>query len=493
MALTPKPPSGITSGAAIDPELSGGLSAGADLPSESQAAIDSGSEISPASSAGITSGSELASESPSSIDAGAAVTPVAPDAIDSGSQISSVPADAISTGSQISSESAAGITTGAAKSTVAHAAIGAGSQIAAEPSSGVSTGSEIEPVDPDNIPQSAGGIGFDFGIGIGIGTFTPGSNIPSEQPEGIDSGSSIATKPAEAIDTGSALQAKAADGIDAGSSLSAKASAGISVGAVLSSKTLPTAGPNYPVIGWQNELPGNSTATSDDAAALLAPNVLTLSTWDRFASTGASSTLTISLITPKTCDYIAIAGLNLHTAGGTLTIQTATTSGGAYSTVATITSSTRSTAALSSFSSRTVGGIKLIWSGGTGQKTAAVVFAGLKLAMQRPQYAGVKPLSLISNTGYTPQTSDSGQFLGRQIVRQGVKASASFRHLDDDWYRTNFDPFARHAIKNPFFFAWNPDEDPAGVIYAWAESDIQPEKMGIRDMLSVSIEMMGHR
>lgn len=123
--------------------------------------------------------------------------------------------------------------------------------------------------------------------------------------------------------------------------------------------------------------------------------------------------------------------------------------------------------------------------------SVGVVYFGSALEMQRPCFANISPINFNRTTVIRPNRSENGQWIGRSVVRQGVSTSVSFRHLDYDWYRDNFDPFVKLAIKYPFFFAWRPDNYQDAVGYVWTTADIAPQTMGIRDLLQVSFEMIG--
>jgi hypothetical protein len=123
--------------------------------------------------------------------------------------------------------------------------------------------------------------------------------------------------------------------------------------------------------------------------------------------------------------------------------------------------------------------------------SVGVVYFGKTLEMQRPCFSGLEPINFNRSTVIRPNRSENGQWVGRSIVRQGANMSVSYRHLDYDWYRTNFDPFVKQAIKYPFFFAWRPNGYPDAVGYVWTTRDIPPSTMGIRDLLQVSFDMQG--
>jgi hypothetical protein len=123
--------------------------------------------------------------------------------------------------------------------------------------------------------------------------------------------------------------------------------------------------------------------------------------------------------------------------------------------------------------------------------SVGVVYIGQTLDMQRPCFAGLSPINFSRETIIRPNRSESGQWVGRSIIRQGSSMSVSFRHLDYDWYADNFDPFVEQAREYPFFFAWRPDDYPETVGYVWTSQDITPSTMGIRNLLEVGFEMQG--
>ena len=110
----------------------------------------------------------------------------------------------------------------------------------------------------------------------------------------------------------------------------------------------------------------------------------------------------------------------------------------------------------------------------------------------RPNYTGYSPATLSSTDVFTPQMSDGGQFLGKQIVRKGFSTSASFRHLTYEWYEEEFQPFVEAAKTTPYFWAWNLAEHPTEIVYGWTNQNIKPSLMGIRNWLEVSFDIDAH-
>lgn len=127
------------------------------------------------------------------------------------------------------------------------------------------------------------------------------------------------------------------------------------------------------------------------------------------------------------------------------------------------------------------------------EASCSVVYVGLSLAMQRQIYGGHSPSTLSRNTTYNNNRSDGGQWLGRSIVRRGETTSFTFNNLSASWYRENFDPFVASAERNPFFIAWRPDGYANEVVYGQTAENIQPENQGLRDFMSVALNVVGYR
>jgi hypothetical protein len=121
-----------------------------------------------------------------------------------------------------------------------------------------------------------------------------------------------------------------------------------------------------------------------------------------------------------------------------------------------------------------------------------VIYIGKSLAMQREIYGGHTPITLSRSTTILPNVSDTGQWVGRSIIRSGYSSQYDWRHLTASWYRANFDPFVEHARRKPFFIAWRPQQYPAEVVYGWTPGDIVPVNMGLKDYMSVSLPVEGY-
>lgn len=311
--------------------------------------------------------------------------------------------------------------------------------------------------------------------------------LTPEDKSGITTGDLIGAEDSESIVTGELLDAEYGPTIETGDLLSAESVNDIVTGGILTPNPLPVTSGfplNYARIGYDNALiNGSATAISDNAGAA---NMLTPSTYDKWRPT--VDTLATLIGTSQQCNYVGIAAHNLGTDGVTLSVQV---SNGAGSVEVYNQLVVDNKALFIRFTAGTYDRVTLVVSGSTATEIG-VVFLGLELEMMRPIFAGHNPSVLSATDVMTPQVSDGGQFLGKQIVRQGYGTSADFKHLTDEWYRSTFQPFVEHAKTRPYFWAWNLLESPGDIVYGWTNGNIKPSYMGIRNWLEVSFDIEAH-
>ncbi len=121
-----------------------------------------------------------------------------------------------------------------------------------------------------------------------------------------------------------------------------------------------------------------------------------------------------------------------------------------------------------------------------------VIYVGQALVMAQKAFAGLGQINLKRRTEFKTNQSEGGQWVGRSIARVALGASYSWEHLTDAWYLANMEPFSLIAREAPFFLAARPQGYAAEVVYGWVAKDIQPERMGVRDLCSVALEITGH-
>lgn len=243
---------------------------------------------------------------------------------------------------------------------------------------------------------------------------------------------------------------------------------------------------NHARILYYNALIGaTASATSGTTPAA----VLTPATYSRWTFTG---TQTITFVLPIAANIDSV-GIAAHALGGaSVLVQYRTSDAGSWATFG-LSSPTTNDGALLYLTSVAVSVKQLrIAITGTGARVIGVVYAGIALQMQRPIWRGHRPTNLNRATEYTNNKSEGGNWLGRDIIRQGVRADAAWRNLTPTWYRQYFDPFVVSATKTPFFFSWNPNDYPQDCAYLWTTEDFKPDNAGPRDLMAVSMAAEGH-
>lgn len=106
-----------------------------------------------------------------------------------------------------------------------------------------------------------------------------------------------------------------------------------------------------------------------------------------------------------------------------------------------------------------------------GMARISVLQIGTYMELERGMWAGHSPLTLNQSTDYQNSVSDTGQLLGRKIVRRGARGRIRVDNLSSDWVRDKWQPFADHARKRGFFFQHNQDQFPTEVAYCWSTDD----------------------
>lgn len=128
---------------------------------------------------------------------------------------------------------------------------------------------------------------------------------------------------------------------------------------------------------------------------------------------------------------------------------------------------------------------------GSAAPTAAVLYAGELLVLQRRMYVGHTPITMGRAIMPVSNRSVSGNFLGRIVLGRKVSTQVSLQNLTPDWYRTYMAPFVLAAEEIPFFFAWRPSSYPNEIGYAWLSQDAIPKNQRNNGMMQIDFQMEG--
>jgi hypothetical protein len=128
---------------------------------------------------------------------------------------------------------------------------------------------------------------------------------------------------------------------------------------------------------------------------------------------------------------------------------------------------------------------------GNAEPSAAVVYAGTLLVLQRRIFVGHTPINYGRSAKVTNARSESGNFLGRIVLNEKNSTSVDMKNITSAWYRTFMQPFIDDSQENPFFFAWRPSDYPNEIGFAWMTNDPQPSNALPNGMMQISLEMTG--
>jgi hypothetical protein len=253
-----------------------------------------------------------------------------------------------------------------------------------------------------------------------------------------------------------------------------------------------TVGPNEPLnharILWQ---PITGTVTADGSDGSLAVNDYTNQRW-----TAGTLPADWTLVTGANAevDTVFIAAHNLGSTGSTIAVQTAATVGGAFTTRATVVPTDDSAIAVminSGGAPYVIREIRIRVTGTSGLAQIGIIRAGVALQMERAVFGGVTPLGLNRVVETRQSISETGQWLGRTVQIQAQRTSMDWQHLSSAWYRANFQPFALSLPQRPFGLIQNPLRMPESVGWCWTDQSPAPVNMGMRDMMSVQLDITG--
>jgi len=243
---------------------------------------------------------------------------------------------------------------------------------------------------------------------------------------------------------------------------------------------------NHARILHNNLLTGSAATSSGgvNPSYTLLPN-----TFERFTFT-ETQTITYVLPVNVSIDTVCLGAHNLGDKYSVLASYKATTGG----TLVSFGATTPTTDTAIMLHSATTVSVKelIITFTGTVDGYVGVVSAGISMQMPRPFFSGHSPLPLSAVTEYSNSTTETGQWVGREIKSRGFETSVSWDNLPSDFVRGDFFAFMQNAKSLPFFFAWNLLLYPNDVGYVSVNEDIKPSLSGRRTYMSVGFDLQGH-
>lgn len=236
---------------------------------------------------------------------------------------------------------------------------------------------------------------------------------------------------------------------------------------------------------WQSvATSASATAETDgfDADYVLEPD--TYSWW----IPGAAATITLSF-SSQVIDCIGIAAHTIGSSGRTATIEAYT--GGAWVNVLDDNPAPDDDfAIMAHFPAITATQIRITVSGDC---RIGVIYVGQALAMMRPAYANMAPVSMAEETNILTSESVTGQWLGTTYENIARPLTLAWQNLPEAWVYEYVEPWLRNIKNQPYFVAQRPAGYPRDVAYCMGPmSKPTPERQGRRDFMSLSFDTRGH-
>lgn len=246
---------------------------------------------------------------------------------------------------------------------------------------------------------------------------------------------------------------------------------------------------NHARILYRNELFTSLSVTATSGTDPL--NAIKPNTYEAFTFTG-NTELVATLSANQQVDTICIGAHNLGDDGGTVTVSIDDNESDPV-TVSDSIAVTDNTPIMfhfpAEYSAKRV--IVSFTASTANEKRIAYISAGVSLQMQRPFFSGHNPINNADVTSYYNNRTQSGNIIGQEVRRLGFKTAASWKNLDDGWYRNYIPAFKESSKTLPFFFAWNLLEYPQDVGFCRISEDISAPYSGVRNLRTLDINLLG--
>lgn len=211
-------------------------------------------------------------------------------------------------------------------------------------------------------------------------------------------------------------------------------------------------------------------------------------TYEKWKPTALPATWETDLGSSETVDYCAIAAHDLAASGCDLQVQY--WDGAAWQDVIPTTTILDDGPILAIFEPQTAQRWRIRISNGV-NPTIGVVRFGEALQMPQPIYGGHSPLEFGRQVTMKSNISETGEFVGRTMLRTQLTSSFSWTHLTANWVRANWGVFQRAMELEAFFIAWRPASF-GEVGYCQTETPAIPRNMGIKSYMEVELQVRGH-
>ena len=252
------------------------------------------------------------------------------------------------------------------------------------------------------------------------------------------------------------------------------------------------------VIGYQNyfEDTGAVIVADTELATFEKENAYDwrTATWWKTNYAGSSPAsliqyITVTLTTAKSVSYFAYFAHDLHTQGNSIQLQYSTNSGSSWNdaTAEEIPQTDRPRMVTFDPISADMWRVRISLNSSPPVDSVIGVLAfGPVMEMQRGTKPGFAPSGYSNKSEFVNSISESGEFLGKSLIRRGEERTVQISNVTPAWVRSTWQPFAAHCETKPFFFLWDETSHPIECAYCVPISD--PEaKYGHKLYMDVSV------
>lgn len=239
----------------------------------------------------------------------------------------------------------------------------------------------------------------------------------------------------------------------------------------------------HPRILWNSVTRRGTVTVSSETTGHEGVNAATATTHDTWKPEFAGAVWTLTFDMTETINAVAI---DTHTIGSTgTTVHVQEWNGSNFVSIDSAAPSDDEPIAFL-FTPRSTDRIRLWMVGGAPE--VAVIHCSKALELPQRVYQGAPtPVDMALVTEFETNVSTGGRYLGRSIRQTKNKNDFQVRHLTEAYVRSTLFPFIKDAREYPYFLLERPQSRPDALSYRWRESDIRPERMGVLDLMQVSL------
>lgn len=235
-------------------------------------------------------------------------------------------------------------------------------------------------------------------------------------------------------------------------------------------------------LGWKNWANNiNTTITAATTqAGYYANSLKNWLPWDFWQGNSGSGNIDFDCFYVLNVNYLALAAHTFGTNTATLEFYGATDSsftGAELIFSQAVSPSTANPVLCFKFDTKTYRYYRLRYTGADDAVRLGVIAFGLRTEFEIGFYGGFPTPKWNDDAEVTNSRSEGGVFLGRSVLRTGIKpVSLTIEPVTHAWVNNEFLPFKEHATSYPFFLAWGSTYNENNVFAiqnVWAQAKLK--------------------